>query len=187
MKRLYRSRTSRVIGGVAAGLAEYLDIDVTLMRLLFVLIGVLIPNVLLAYLLAWIIIPEAPSGQVAEHHKVENSNKDTDSTDAPAGELPQGQTAEDIVRGSPSLISKTQDHLSSTDPQPKSSFENKDEPQKSREVLGYGLIVLGGILLVQQLVPSVFWRFSIRFLRTWWPIAIIAIGLALIFGAIRGR
>ena len=62
MKKLYRSRTSRVIGGVAAGLAEYFDVDVTVMRLAFALLAVIFPSMILAYIIAWIIIPEAPSG-----------------------------------------------------------------------------------------------------------------------------
>ena len=40
VKRLYRSRTERMIGGVCGGLGEFLNIDVTLVRLLFVLCAI---------------------------------------------------------------------------------------------------------------------------------------------------
>jgi phage shock protein C len=63
MKRLYRSVTDRKIGGVCGGLGEYFEIDPNLMRVLavaFVLAG---GSGLLAYILAWIIVPEAPVGQ----------------------------------------------------------------------------------------------------------------------------
>jgi phage shock protein C len=58
-KKLYRSLSKRMIGGVCGGLAEYFDIDVSLVRLIFVgltLITAIIP-MLLFYLIAWIIIP----------------------------------------------------------------------------------------------------------------------------------
>ncbi len=58
-KKLYRSLSKRMIAGVCGGLAEYFDIDVSLVRLIFVgltLITAIIP-MLLFYLIAWIIIP----------------------------------------------------------------------------------------------------------------------------------
>jgi phage shock protein C len=60
MKRLYRSNSHRVIGGVAGGLGEYLDIDPVLIRIAFV-VALFFGGVgLLAYIIAWIIIPEQP-------------------------------------------------------------------------------------------------------------------------------
>ncbi len=38
VKRLYRSRTNRKIAGVCGGLAEYFNVDATIMRLLFILV-----------------------------------------------------------------------------------------------------------------------------------------------------
>jgi phage shock protein C len=61
-KKLMRSRVDKKIGGVCAGLAHYLDLDVSLVRILWFFItlacGVL-PGVV-AYVLGWIIIPEEP-------------------------------------------------------------------------------------------------------------------------------
>jgi phage shock protein C len=59
-KKLMRSRTDRKIGGVCAGLAEYLELDVSLVRILWFFITLacgIVPG-LVAYILAWIIIPE---------------------------------------------------------------------------------------------------------------------------------
>jgi phage shock protein C len=58
--RLYRSRTDRMIGGVAGGLAEYLNIDPVLTRLGFVLFAFAGGAGVLIYVIAWIIIPEQP-------------------------------------------------------------------------------------------------------------------------------
>lgn len=58
-KRLYRSRKDRIICGVCAGIAEYFNIDPTLIRLGFVLFGCTGSGVL-AYIIAAIIIPDEP-------------------------------------------------------------------------------------------------------------------------------
>lgn len=55
-KKLYKSR-NRMICGVCGGIAEYLNIDATIMRLLFVLIGFTGTGIV-AYIIAAIIIPE---------------------------------------------------------------------------------------------------------------------------------
>ncbi|MFA9430368.1 PspC domain-containing protein [Egicoccus sp. AB-alg2] len=59
-RRLYRSRTDRVIGGVCGGLAAYFDVDPTLVRVLAVVSLVLPGPQILAYLVAWIVMPEEP-------------------------------------------------------------------------------------------------------------------------------
>ena len=63
-KTLYRLMDKKMIGGVCAGLAEYLDIDLSVMRLIFIglwLVTALFPMVIF-YIIAWIVIPEAPAG-----------------------------------------------------------------------------------------------------------------------------
>lgn len=59
-KKLYRSKTDRMIAGVAGGLGEYFEIDPTLVRLLWVLF-LFTGAGFLAYILAWIIVPEEPN------------------------------------------------------------------------------------------------------------------------------
>ena len=62
-KKLYRSRTNRTIAGVCAGLAEYLNIDPTIVRVIWALVG-LSGAGLLAYLVCALIIPEKPNNIV---------------------------------------------------------------------------------------------------------------------------
>ena len=58
-KQLTRSNTNRMIAGVCAGLGEYLNIDPTVIRLLFVLGFFLTgPGILIAYLIMAVIVPE---------------------------------------------------------------------------------------------------------------------------------
>ena len=65
-KRLYRSNRDVMLGGVASGIAEYFNIDPTVVRLLFVLLAFMtagVPVVLL-YLILWIIMPRNPNPTV---------------------------------------------------------------------------------------------------------------------------
>lgn len=61
-QRLVRPRTNRKIAGVCAGLAEYFDLDVTLVRVLWLLVTVFSAVVfgVVAYVVAWIVMPEEP-------------------------------------------------------------------------------------------------------------------------------
>jgi phage shock protein C len=60
-KRLVRSRDDRMLGGVCGGVAAYLGIDPTLVRILVVVGTVLgFGSLVLAYIAGWILIPEQP-------------------------------------------------------------------------------------------------------------------------------
>ena len=59
-KRLVRPRADRKIAGVCAGFAEYFDLDVTLVRLVWLFIVLVGGTGLLAYVIAWIVMPEEP-------------------------------------------------------------------------------------------------------------------------------
>ena len=57
MKRLYRSNKERMLAGVCGGIAEYFDVDPTLVRLGFVLFSLACGGGILAYIIGAIIIP----------------------------------------------------------------------------------------------------------------------------------
>jgi len=58
-RRLTLSATDRKIGGVCGGIAEYFGIDPTLVRVITVVLALCFGGGLLAYLLAWVIMPQA--------------------------------------------------------------------------------------------------------------------------------
>jgi phage shock protein C len=58
--RLFRLRTPRVIAGICSGLALHYGWDVTLVRLIWVLCVLFAGTGVIAYIIAWIVIPEAP-------------------------------------------------------------------------------------------------------------------------------
>ena len=57
-RKLYRSRTHRMLAGVCGGLAEYFNVDATLIRALFLLLAVFGGSGLVIYLVMWIIVPD---------------------------------------------------------------------------------------------------------------------------------
>jgi phage shock protein C len=59
-RKLYRSKSNRQVAGVCGGLAEYFNLDPTLIRVLFVLLAVLGGSGVVLYVAMWIIVPKQP-------------------------------------------------------------------------------------------------------------------------------
>ena len=59
MRRLFRDPDNKILGGVASGLAAYMGWDVTWVRIILLVLGFFVHGVILAYIIAWIIIPMA--------------------------------------------------------------------------------------------------------------------------------
>jgi len=70
-KRLFRSVDHKMLGGVCAGLADYFDIDVSLVRLAFVGIAILsaLFPMFIFYIIAWLVIPVETRPSLAEDKK----------------------------------------------------------------------------------------------------------------------
>ena len=65
-KKLYKSKTDKKICGVCGGLAKYLNMDVTVVRLLAVLLTLFVGGGLIAYIVAALVMPEEPENTVEE-------------------------------------------------------------------------------------------------------------------------
>jgi phage shock protein C len=59
-RKLYRSKSNRKLAGVCGGLAQYFNLDATLIRVLFIALAVLGGSGLVLYLAMWIIVPNEP-------------------------------------------------------------------------------------------------------------------------------
>ena len=74
-KKLYRSRTDKKVCGVCGGLAKYFNMDVSIMRLVVVLLVLFAGGGLLAYLICALVILEEPDnvleGEVVKEEKAE--------------------------------------------------------------------------------------------------------------------
>lgn len=58
-RRMYRDPDNRIIGGVCSGISNYFGIDPIILRLLFVIVTLFFGGGVLAYIILWVIIPEA--------------------------------------------------------------------------------------------------------------------------------
>ena len=81
-RKLYRSTQNKSIGGVCGGLGEYLDIDPTILRIIFVLAFLFAGTGPLLYIVLWLVIPMEPSGYVS--HARPASQEDIVIEDVPS-------------------------------------------------------------------------------------------------------
>lgn len=77
-KRLYRSTTDRMFAGVCGGIGEYLDVDPTLVRLVFVALTLLSSGSgLVIYVILMLIVPERPFEKPSDAESDEISSPDS--------------------------------------------------------------------------------------------------------------
>jgi phage shock protein PspC (stress-responsive transcriptional regulator) len=130
-RRLYRSRTDTVLGGVAAGLATYLNADPALVRIAW---AILVPltggAAFLAYVVAWIVVPEEPAPIAGEPA----SWVDAADPGAPAATEP----------GTPVAATRA----TAAEPRPAG---------RAGVVVGVGLVLLGVWFLVREYLPPIDW------------------------------
>ncbi|MGE5483763.1 MAG: PspC domain-containing protein [Ignavibacteriales bacterium] len=170
MKKLYRSRTDKMIFGVCGGLARYFEVDVALVRLLFVLGLIMGGWGLPAYIVAAIVIPEEPKyGSPAPGHGTAGAGQVGSDAGRREGEVPQSEG-----------------------PAPQDSLEERfeglveeiDKPggrTTGPQLFGYILIAIGGYFLVRQFLPPWLWS-HLWWLRLdkLWPLVFVAIGVAIL-------
>src|SRR5688572_971863 len=96
-RRLYRSRTDTILGGVAAGVASYLNADPALVRIAW---AILIPltggAAFLAYVVAWIVVPEEPKD--ATLAATASADPDAPASEGSTSTSSFGQPVSDPVR-----------------------------------------------------------------------------------------
>ncbi len=157
-KRLYRSRSNRMIWGVCGGLAEYFDIDPTIVRIIAVLLVFANGLGILAYVILAIVVP-LESSEAAEPKEVIKEN------------------VEEIKK----TASQLGDEIRSTFAREEGTSEETAKARhRSRNILGIILIVIGILFLLASF--NLFWWFRWAYL---WPLILVAIGLLIILGARR--
>lgn len=128
-ERLYRSGIDKKLGGVCGGLAEYFDIDATLIRLI-VLVSIFAGGIgLPLYLIAWVIIPMNPAYQAGGHR---NSNTVVDEMKDSAQDI--RHTAQDFAQEVKNI-----------------------NPEHRKRYIGIGMVVLGVLFLMEQWLPFFDW------------------------------
>lgn len=79
---LYRSKTNRVIAGVAGGLGEYFNVDPIIIRILLIILAATGGTGIFVYIVLWLVLPEQKEDlkEVPVHPKIESLKKRRDST-----------------------------------------------------------------------------------------------------------
>ncbi|EGL84247.1 phage shock protein C, PspC [Caldalkalibacillus thermarum TA2.A1] len=169
VKKLYKSRTDRVLDGVCGGLAEYFDMDPALMRLIWVLITILGAGFfgIVAYLIAMMIMPAEPS--ISEKTGNQNISKSENRPEAvsvePAGKASASQDKEGTVFGHDHEIS-----------------QYKPEKRPSRAGIWLGILLIGlGVVLLAEKTMGIQLRFWLHHFGPYLlPTGLILLGLWLI-------
>jgi len=174
-RRLYRSTTERVLGGVAGGVADYFDLDPALVRVAWAILILASGGLFgLLYLVMWFVVPEAPPG-FSYGQPWPSTPSMGDAPMPPAGETPAGADAAGTA-AAPGT------------PPPSIAHEwagRRAERRRHRSggggiVLGSLLILIGAWFLVREYVP---WLNRVEL----WPIALVLLGVVLLVSAMGRR
>jgi phage shock protein C len=172
-KTLYRSRDDRMAGGVCAGIADYFDLDPTVVRLLAVLVTLLSSGgAIIVYVVLWAVVPEEPRVPAEE-----GALMSEDTTPAPT---PDHAPPPPVPRAPAPPVEPVRAPAQLAPPLPSSPPRPPVSRGRGSVWIGLALVFVGGVLLVQMFVPQVrLWAF--------WPAVLIVWGLVIIFRPIRGE
>jgi phage shock protein C len=166
-KRLFRNEYEKVVGGVSSGIAEYMEVDVTIIRLLFVLSTIfLVGTGVLVYIVMWIVVPvnNDPAKRFAKFN--EYSKGFTNPFEGKSNS--QGWT-------SPSM---------NADPFKTGRDDAEFRPMKrstetGKTVAGLVLLVMGIYFLMNEFDIIPFW-FNVSKM---WPLVFVAVGVSFLLKA----
>lgn len=154
-KTLHRSQTDKIIAGVCGGLADYFDIDSTIIRLLFILIVALGGSGIFLYLILWLIMPKNAEGEaVITEERVKEF----------AGEVKE--KAEEIKE---EVMKRYHEHGVNCQ-------HGHLRHHGGRRFFGWLLLILGVAFLVNNLMPYWMRAQMIRF----WPLFLIVAAILMI-------
>jgi phage shock protein C len=160
-KRLVRDTRHGVIGGVAAGFGQYLDVDPVLVRLAFVLLFFANGLGLLAYVICWVVVPRADASAPAVSPTAAAEQGFETVREA-------GSRVADEVRSAADGVRAAAANVRSSAP----------EPGRAQAIVG-ALLVVGGALLLADNFGWLHWPHWAN-LGTLWPLFLVGLGLGLI-------
>lgn len=195
-KMLYRSKRNRLLGGVCGGLAEYFRVDPVLVRMIAIVIGLLTgPVALVAYIVAWIVVPESRGGGspdkggrgvVDTKYEVESQEADSQGK----GKTPQEPGAPPEEQKAKEPSGKPDGSLSSSPAEGEGDHASYDSSGtgESRNLFGYVLVAIGGVMLLERLAPwlGLTWSLS-GAVRSYWPLMLVVLGVVLVMSSRRGE
>ena len=143
-KKIYRKTDDCIIAGVSGGLADYFEIDETLIRIIFVLLTLGGGSGILIYLILWLVIP-----------KEEKENKKVD------WEENVKEFTKDVSKKAKTVAKEIKKEI---------KVEKINPKKRQGSFLGLLLILWGGILLINKMVPRLIeWGYV-------WPAMLLVLG-----------
>jgi len=176
-KRLFRNEHDKVIAGVSSGVAEYMEVDVTIIRLLFVLSTVfLVGTGILVYIVMWIVVPvnNDPAKRFSRFNDFYAGKNPFNSPNA----FSQPPNTPETPPPSAAWTSSTINEQPFKAEQKTQDFKpyQKNNNETGRTVGGLFLLVVGLYFLMSEFDFIPYW-FSISKL---WPLVFVAIGVSFI-------
>ena len=173
-KRLFRSRTDRMLGGVCGGLGNYFSVDPSLMRLAFVLLFVFGGSGFLLYLILWIVLPEEGRAYASPEETTRTNAQEI------AGRARQfGQDIKTAFGGASDTAAAGSEDSSALSSSPAGSAPARSEASNGAWLLGLILVGLGGLFLLNNVFPG-FFSFG-----QLWPVLLILIGVVMLRNVFR--
>lgn len=161
-KRFYKSRTDKKLAGVCAGVAEYFEVDPTLVRLLWVVFTFAGGAGIIAYIIAAIVMPDAPLVSKSTRPKT-RVNQTVYQAEPVDGEVVDDASEADIAEKEFQMIEEEITHTE----------ERREE--KNNTVLGVVLILIGLMFFSRNWFKWFWIDFSYL-----WPILLIFLGVIMI-------
>jgi phage shock protein C len=162
-KKLVRDTRHGVVGGVAAGIGRYLDVDPVLVRLAFVLLFFANGFGLLAYLICWIVIPRGEA---------------TDPAVSPRAAEAAGQGMQAVREAGARVADEVRSAAGSMRDAAQNARDSAPEPARAQAVVG-AVLVVGGALLLADNLGWLHWPYWAD-IGTLWPLLLVALGVGLI-------
>jgi phage shock protein C len=169
-KRLFRNEHDKVVAGVSSGLAEYMQVDITIVRLLFVLSTLFLAGGgIIVYIVMWIVVPvnNDPLAKMKKFNEQFEKHKSAFN-----GPFDAPQNTAETKWNTPNTDFNTFNDMN--------SFQKPQSNDTGRTIGGLILLVLGFYFLLRQLDILPHWL-NIWKIYKLWPLALVAIGISLIF------
>ncbi|SMP48117.1 PspC domain-containing protein [Anoxynatronum buryatiense] len=168
-KRFYRSRTDKKLAGVCAGIANYFEIDPTLVRLIWIVFTFAGGTGILAYIIAAIIMPEEPFDYFeTRQQQYQSSNNQTETADV--YEVDDENTYEGHEK-----LGESEPFADSRKQSPRDNHRHSNDRERNNMTVGAILILIGVMFFSRNFFRWYWIDFSYL-----WPAILILIGVVML-------
>lgn len=171
-KKLYRSRDDRMIAGVCGGLADYFNVDSSLVRLAVLFIFLFQGVGLIAYIIAWLVMSEEPfknEYRMPDDYYIEDKKKQE------KGNQQQSQNADSDQKRNKNYNQDAKKESEKEYYQQYQEQNSKSNNNNRRKLFAVIMILVGSIFLVDIWIPDLYWE-------KYWPLILIAAGALMLKG-----